>query len=198
MSSEPDRVHALNLPIPEVDELDPDMKGAFNHLLREDGFVPNVLRAYSFDQDKLRPLLKMYNSVMLAESSLSKLEREMIAVVVAAINRCVYCQTSHGAGVRTLSGDPILGDLLVQNYRAAKLSARQRAMLDFAAKMAENSATITEADRQGLRDVGFDDRAIWDIAAVAGFFSMSSRMSNALGMTPNTEYFFAGRTSPKA
>jgi len=198
MSSQQDYVHALDLPIPEVDALEPDIKGAFNHLLREDGFVPNVLRAYSFDADKFRPFLKMYNNLMLADSPLSTLEREMIGVVVSAINRCVYCLTTHGAAVRTLSGDPILGELMVQNYRAAKLSPRQRAMLDFAVKITEASNSITEADREALRKVGFDERAIWDIAAVAGFFNMSNRMANALDMVPNSEYHYQGRQRPPA
>ena len=196
MPSRTERLHALSLPVPELDALEPDIKGAFNHLLREDGFVPNVLKAYSFDAEKFRPFLKMYNNVMLMESPLSTLEREMIGVVVSAINRCVYCLTTHGAAVRVLSGDPILGELLVQNYRAAKLSPRHRAMLDFAAKVTEESYKITEADREALRKAGFDDRAIWDITAVIGFFNMSNRMANALDMVPNTEYHFQTRAQP--
>ena len=193
MSPSPERLHALNLPVPELDALEPDIKGVFNHLLREDGFVPNVLKAYSFDAEKFRPFLKMYNNVMLMDSPLTTLEREMIGVVVSSINRCVYCLTTHGAAVRGLSGDPILGELMVQNYRAARLSVRHRAMLDFAVKVTEASYAITEADREALRKAGFDDRAIWDIAAVVGFFNMSNRMANALDMVPNTEYHFQGR-----
>lgn len=193
MSLQQERLHALNLPVPETDALDPDIKGAFNHLLRVDGFVPNVLKAYSFDAEKFRPFLKMYNNVMLMDLPLSTLEREMIGVVVSSINRCVYCLTTHGAAVRGLSGDPILGELMVQNYRAARLSVRHRAMLDFAVKVTEASYAITEADREALRKAGFDDRAIWDIAAVVGFFNMSNCMANALDMVPNTEYHFQGR-----
>ena len=105
MSAQPDHIHALNLPIPKTETLDPDIKGAFNHLQREDSFIPNVLKAYSFDAEKLRPFMQMYNNLMLADSPLSTLEREMIGVVVSSLNRCVYCLTSHGAAVRTLSGD---------------------------------------------------------------------------------------------
>jgi uncharacterized peroxidase-related enzyme len=198
MSSQKEYIHALGLPVPEIDTLEPDIKGAFNHLMREDGFVPNVLKAFSFDLDKLRPFMQTYNNTMLADSPLSTLEREMIGVVVSSINRCVYCLTTHGAAVRVLSGDPILGELLVQNYRAAKLSPRHRAMLDFAAKMAEESYRITEADREALRKAGFDERGIWDITAVVGFFSMSNRMANALDMVPNAEYNFQARAKPKA
>jgi uncharacterized peroxidase-related enzyme len=112
------------------------------------------------------------------------------------MNRCVYCLTSHGAGVRNLSGDPVLGELMVMNYRVAKLEPRQRAMLDFAVKVTEASYAITEEDRNALRKVGFDDRAIWDISAVASFFNMTNRMSSALDMIPNKEYHFRDRSSP--
>lgn len=150
--------------------------------------VPNVLKAHAFDIDKLNAFTALYNDLMLADSGLSKLEREMIAVVVSAINRCFYCLVAHGAAVRQLSGDPVLGEMLVMNYRVAPLDARQRGMLDFAAKMTTASATIEEADRQALRDVGFSDRDIWDIANVVGFFNMTNRVASATAMRPNDEY----------
>ena len=121
-------------------------------------------------------------------TALTKLEREMIAVVVSSVNRCYYCLVAHGAAVRELSGDPALGELMVMNYRAAPLDARQRAMLDFAVKMTEESHRIEESDREALREVGFTDKDIWDIAAVAGFYNMTNRMSSAVDMRPNDEY----------
>lgn len=157
------------------------------------GIVPNVLRAYLFDMAKFDGFIAMYNDLMLGESGLSKLEREMIAVVVSSINRCWYCQVAHGAAVRELSGDPALGEAMVMNYRAAALDARTRAMLDFAALVTEASAKISEADREGLRAHGFSDRDIFDIIAVVGFFSMSNRVASATGMEPNREYHAQAR-----
>jgi uncharacterized peroxidase-related enzyme len=112
----------------------------------------------------------------------------MIAVVVSSINRCFYCLVAHGAAVRQLSGDPQLGEMLVMNYRVAPLDARQRVMLDFAAKMTRVSAEIEEADREVLRSHGFNDRDIWDIANVTGFFNMTNRVASATAMMPNAEY----------
>lgn len=152
------------------------------------GLVPNVLKAYAFDVAKLNAFTAMYNDLMLGDSVLTKLEREMIAVVVSSINRCWYCQVAHGATVRQLSGDPALGEAMVMNYRAAPLDARQRAMLDFSAKLTETPDRIVEADRQALRDVGFSDRDIWDIASVVGFFNMSNRVAAATEMQPNPAY----------
>jgi uncharacterized peroxidase-related enzyme len=152
------------------------------------GFVPNVLKAYAFDMPKLEAFVAMYNDLMLAPSGLSKLEREMIAVAVSAVNRCYYCLTAHGAAVRALSDDPVLGELMVMNYRAARLSPRERAMLDFAVKLTAEPWAIEEPDREALRKVGFSARDIWDIAAVAGFFNMSNRVASATDMRPNSVY----------
>lgn len=157
------------------------------------GLVPNVLRAHSFDIAKLDAFTAMYNDLMLGDSGLSKLEREMIAVVVSSINRCWYCQVAHGAAVRELSDDPALGEAMVMNYRAAPLTARQRAMLDFAALVTEASAKVSEADRDALRAQGFSDRDIFDIVSVVGFFSMSNRVASATGMQPNPEYHSVAR-----
>jgi uncharacterized peroxidase-related enzyme len=147
-----------------------------------------VLVSYAHDDAKLSAFAAFYNDLMLAPSGLSKLEREMIAVAVSAQNRCYYCLTAHGAAVRQLSGDPALGELMVMNYRAAKLEPRHRAMLDFAVKLTDTPYAVEEEDRAALRQAGFSDRDIWDIAAVASFFNMSNRMASAVDMRPNAEY----------
>jgi uncharacterized peroxidase-related enzyme len=169
-------------------ELTPAMQAYFDKCAEKLGFVPNVLKAYAFDMQKLEAFVAMYNDLMLAPSGLSKLEREMIAVAVSSHNRCYYCLAAHGAAVRSLAGDPILGELLVMNYRAARLDRRQRAMLDFAVKLTAQPWEIEEADRNALRGAGFTDRDIWDIAAVAGFFNMSNRIASATDMRPNLAY----------
>jgi uncharacterized peroxidase-related enzyme len=183
-----DKTSPTALDLPMVEPLPPETQKYFDICTEKLGLVPNVLRAYAFDIAKLNAFSAMYNDLMLGESGLSKLEREMIAVVVSSINRCWYCQVAHGAAVRQYSGDPKLGEAMVMNYRAAPLDARQKAMLDFAAKLTEASDRIEEADRQALRDVGFSERDIWDIAAVTGFFNMSNRVAAASGMEPNDEY----------
>ncbi|TMJ26079.1 MAG: peroxidase-related enzyme [Alphaproteobacteria bacterium] len=158
------------------------------------GFVPNVLKAYAFDMPKLEAFVAMYNDLMLAPSGLSKLEREMIAVAVSSHNRCYYCLVAHGAAVRQLSGDPVLGELMAMNYRAAKVTRRQRSMLDFAVKLTAEPWQVEEADRETLRKAKFSDRDIWDIAAVAGFFNMTNRVASATDMRPNRVYHGQART----
>lgn len=168
--------------------LSAETKAYFGKCEEKLGMVPNVLKAYAFDETKLRAFTDMYNDLMLGDSNLSKLEREIIAVAVSSVNRCFYCLTAHGAAVRQYSGDPELGELMVMNYRVADLSPRQRAMLDFAVKLTERPHEIVESDRQGLRDAGFSDRDIWDIASVAAFFNMTNRVASATDMRPNAEY----------
>ena len=176
------------LHFPPLEALSDETRAYFDKCEEKLGLVPNVLRAYAFDENKLRAFTQMYNDLMLSDSGLSKLEREMIAVAVSSINHCFYCLTAHGAAVRQLSGDPVLGELMVMNYRAAKLEPRQKAMLDFAVKLTETPAKIEESDRRGLREAGFSEHDIWDIAAVASFFNMSNRMAAAVDMHPNEEY----------
>lgn len=175
--------------------LSPAMAAYFDKCDEKLGFVPNVLIAYAHSMPKLEAFANFYNDLMLAPSGLSKLEREMIAVVVSAENRCWYCLVAHGAAVRALSGRPELGEALALNYRYAEgLSEKQRGMLDFAVKIAKSSNEIEASDRARLGALGFSPAEIWDIAAVASFFAMSNRMASATGMQPNAEYHQQART----
>ena len=185
-----EKIIALDL---EPADLSEPTKAYFAKAREKLGLVPNVLLAYAFDEKKLRAFTDMYNDLMLGDSGLSKLEREMIAVAVSSVNHCYYCLTAHGAAVRQLSGDPALGEMMAMNYRAATLTAKQKAMLDFAVKLTEAPATIEEADRAALRDAGFTDRDIWDIASTAAFFNMSNRVAAAIDMRPNPEYHAMAR-----
>jgi len=152
------------------------------------GLVPNVLLSYASRPEKLKTFVSSYNELMLGDSGLTKLEREMIAVVVSSTNHCYYCVVAHGQAVREISGDPELGEMLAINYRVADLEARQRAMLDFAYKMTVSPSLIDDADRENLRKIGFSDEEIFDIADTAGFYNMSNRVATAVDMMPNPEY----------
>ena len=169
-------------------QLDDEMKAYFALCGEKLGFVPNVLLAYASRPRKLKNFVAFYNELMLGESGLSKLEREMIAVVVSSTNHCYYCIAAHGQAVRKLSGDPELGEMLVANYRVAELSPRHRAMLDFAHKLTATPNLIDDRDRAALREAGFSDEEIFDIADTAGFFNMSNRVATGVDMIPNPEY----------
>jgi len=186
----PPKVMALDLPQAALSEAN---QAYFAKCQEKLGFIPYVLLAYAHDDAKLSAFAAFYNDLMLGPSGLSKLEREMIAVAVSSVNHCYYCLTAHGAAVRQLSGDPVLGELMAMNYRAAELSVRHRAMLDFAVRLTEASDHIGEADREGLRKAGFGERDIWDISAVAAFFNMSNRMASAVDMRPNEQYHSQSR-----
>ena len=179
-------VTALNLP--EMDPMPDNIRKYFKLCEDKLGLVPNVLKAYAFNETKLNAFTGMYNDLMLGESNITPLEREMIAVVVSSINRCYYCLVAHGNSVRKLSKNPELGEQMAINYRLADLKPNQRAMMDFAVKMTEESYNIEEIDRQTLRDNGYSDQDIWDIASIASFFNMSNRMASAIDMRPNVEY----------
>jgi uncharacterized peroxidase-related enzyme len=183
---QPNHISALGVPDPAG--LDDDLKVIWQKCVDKLGFVPNVLSTYSLKPNRLRNFMAMYNEIMLSESGLSKLEREMIAVVVSSANRCYYCLVAHGAAVRALSGDPELGEMMALNYRVAKLDPRQRAMLDFAWKMTVTPHLVDDADRDGLRAVGLTNDDIFDLSETVAFFNLSNRMASATDMMPNREY----------
>lgn len=186
--SDNERPVALDLPIPDTADLPEETRRYFEICQTKLGMIPNVLRAYSQNLEQLEAFTRIYNQMMLGESELDKLEREMIAVVVSSENKCFYCLVAHGAAVRKYSGDPALGEHLVMNYRSANLSARHRAMLDYASALTRSPATVTGADTDTLRQAGFSDSAIWDISNVVGFYNMTNRVAIASDMRPNPEY----------
>jgi uncharacterized peroxidase-related enzyme len=188
---QPDHISVLGVPDPAG--LDDDLKLIWAKCVEKLGFVPNVFSTYSLKPQRLRNFMAMYNEIMLSKSSLSKLEREMVAVVVSSANRCYYCLVAHGAAVRMMSGDPELGEMMALNYRVAKLDPRQRAMLDFTWKLTTTPNLVDDADRDGLRAVGLNNGDIFDLAETVAFFNLSNRMASATDMMPNREYHGAER-----
>ncbi len=188
------------LPVPDPDTLDEDIQKYMAVCEEKLGLVPNVIRAKALRQESLRTFISKYNQLMLSDDSgLSRLEREMIAVVVSCHNHCVYCITSHSQAVRELSGDPVFGDILMTNYRELNLSDRHRAMLDFAWKMTSTPWLIGDGDRQSLYDVGFSHEDVYDVIDTVAYFNYTNRMTHGLGMLPNVDYFGMDRLpDPKA
>ena len=180
---QPDHVSALGVPDP--DGLDDDLKAIWAKCVEKLGFVPNVFNTYSLRPQRLRNFMGMYNEIMLSQSGLSKLEREMVAVVVSSANRCYYCLVAHGAAVRTLSGDPELGEMLAMNYRVARLDPRQRTMLDFTWKLTTTPHLVDDADRDALSQQGLSEEDIFDLSETIALFN---RMASATDMMPNPEY----------
>ena len=152
------------------------------------GFIPNVLAAFAKFPKQFEGFTKLYNALMLGESGLTKLEREMIAVTVSSENHCFYCLVAHGSAVRELSNDPQLGERIAANFRSAELPKKQEELLNFTKKLTKDPSEIGENDRQKLKDVGYTDRDIWDISAIVGFFNMTNRLASATEMEPNNNY----------
>ena len=152
------------------------------------GFIPNVLAAFAKFPKQFEGFTKLYNALMLGESGLTKLEREMIAVTVSSENHCFYCLVAHGSAVRELSNDPQLGERIAANFRSAELPKKQEELLYFTKKLTKDPSEISENDRKRLRDVGYSDRDIWDISAIVGLFNMTNRLASATEMEPNNNY----------
>ncbi len=186
------------LPLPNENDLPEDVQTLFSKAKHALGEVPNVFRAFTVAPKHFMKWFKYYDHLMRDETGdITPAEREMIAVVVSAENRCEYCLGSHTSYLRGQTGNPIQAELLSHNYRRADLSTRERAMLDFAVKMTNESEKMSPEDLDILRAEGFSDEAIFDIAQVVAMFNFSNRMGNALGWKPNQSYYGDHRDYPK-
>ncbi len=184
-------------PVPDLSDLPDDIRARILAVQEKSGFVPNVFLALAHRPDEFRAFFAYHDALMEKETGLSKGEREMIVVATSGLNQCIYCVVAHGAILRIREKNPHLADQVATNYRKADISDRQKAMLDFAAKISLNAHDVNDADFEILRDHGFSEDEIWDIGAISAFFSMSNRMADLTTMRPNDEFYLLGRV-PKA
>ncbi len=181
-------------PVPEIADLPKDLRSRILEVQDKAGFVPNVFLVLAHRPAEWRAFMAYHDALLLKDGgNLSKGEREMIIVATSAANQCLYCVVAHGAILRVYEKSPLLADQLAVNYRKADITARQRAMLDFAMQVCSDSATIADADFEALRAHGFDDEDIWDIGAISAFFGLSNRMANLTAMRPNDPFYLMGR-----
>ncbi len=178
----------LNLDYKGTKDGEDQVKNYLEIVQQKLGFIPNVLAAFAKFPKQFEGFTKLYNALMLGESGLTKLEREMIAVTVSSENHCFYCLVAHGSAVRELSKDPQLGERIAANFRSAELPKKQEELLNFTKKLTKDPSEIDENDRKKLRDVGYTDRDIWDISAIVGLFNMTNRLASATEMEPNNNY----------
>ena len=186
----PQPKHIVKIQLPNPEDLDAETIKYFQICEEKLGFVPNVLRAYTNNLEKLRAFTTFYNQLMLDEKvcTLSILEREMIAVVVSSANRCYYCLVAHGQAIRQISKDPQLGEMLVMNYKVAELDPKTMTMLDFAWKLTKFPQNVTEDDKKIILDLGFSEKDYFDICDTVAFFNYTNRIAHGLNMMPNEEY----------
>ncbi len=180
-------------PVPQLEDLPPDLAERVGEIASRTGFVPNVLLALGHRPAELRAFMDYHDAVMDRRDGLSKAEREMIVVVTSAARSCPYCVIAHGAILRVRAHDPHISDLLAVNHRLAPISARQRAMLDYALKLSLTPELIGEPDRDALFAAGFGEEEIWDISAVVALFALANRMALALDLRPNPQFHDLGR-----
>jgi uncharacterized peroxidase-related enzyme len=184
----------MRYPLPDLNTLPADIQAKILEVQEKSGFVPNVFLALARRPAEWRAFFAYHDALMLREeSSLTKGEREMIVVATSAANQCLYCVVAHGALLRIYEKKPLLADQLAVNYRKADITARQRAMLDFAMQVSANSQAVDEADFAALQAHGFSDEDIWDITGISAFFGLSNRMASVTGMQPNPEFYLLGR-----
>lgn len=180
-------------PVPELDELPSDIRARILAVQEKAGFVPNVFLAWAHRPDEFRAFFAYHDALLEKSGGLTKAEREMIVVATSSLNHCHYCVIAHGAILRIRAKNPLVADQVAINYLNAELTARQRAILDFAVAVAERSHEVGERDFAALRSHGLNDEDIWDIGAITALFALSNRMANVLALKPNAEFYTMGR-----
>jgi uncharacterized peroxidase-related enzyme len=190
MSAE-DRVTWLR--VPDEAELPQEVLDLWAPSLEKLGFVPNVLRAFALRPSHLLAWTAHFDELMKGDSTLTKAEREMIAVVVSVANDCAYCMAAHSAVLRKLTKDPALADQIAADHQRAAISDRMKAALFYALKLTRAPQAMVEADVDELRAAGWANEDVMDIAEVTAIFNFSNRMASGLGWTPNPEYEQLGR-----
>ncbi len=180
-------------PVPELADLPADIRDKILAVQEKAGFVPNVFLTLAHRPAEFRAFFAYHDALMEKDEGLTKAEREMIVVATSGANNCLYCVVAHGAILRIRAKNPRVADQLATNYRKAEITPRQRAMLDFAMKLALDSGAVGDEDIAAVKAHGFDDEAVWDIGAITAFFAMSNRLANLSGMRPNDEFFLMGR-----
>ena len=179
--------------IPDLADMPADIRARIEAVQEKAGFVPNVFLALAHRPDEFRAFFAYHDALMEKDGGLTKAEREMIVVATSGANQCQYCVVAHGAILRIRAKNPLIADQVAVNYRKADITARQRAMLDFAMQVALAAHTVGDADFAMLAEHGFDTGDVWDIAAIAAFFGMSNRLANVSEMRPNDEFYMMGR-----
>ncbi|TCO81402.1 putative peroxidase-related enzyme [Plasticicumulans lactativorans] len=184
-------------PVPALAELPADVRERIEAVAAKAGFIPNVFLVLAHRPAEFRAFFAYHDALMEKDGGLSKAEREMIVVATSAANDCEYCVIAHGALLRLYAKNPYLADQVAINHTRADITPRQRAMLDFALRVAGDANAVEAADFAPLRAHGFTDEDIWDIGAIAAFFALSNRLVGVTGMRPNPEFYLLGRV-PKA
>ncbi|MSQ59762.1 MAG: alkylhydroperoxidase [Betaproteobacteria bacterium] len=185
-------------PIPKLEDLPEDIRDKMRQVQDKAGFIPNVFVALAHRPDEFRAFFAYHDALMLRDSGLTKAEREMIVVATSGVNQCLYCVIAHGAILRIYAKNPQVADQVATDHRKADISARQKAMLDFACKLARTPEAMLDSDYQSLRGHGFSEEDIWDIGAITAFFALSNRMAHLTAMRPNDEFYLMGRVPPPA
>ncbi|MEK9646379.1 MAG: peroxidase-related enzyme [Alphaproteobacteria bacterium] len=189
----PDAAPISRFPVPDFADLPDDIRARMQAVQEKAGFIPNVFLTLAWRPDEFRAFMAYHDALMEKKGGLTPAEREMIVVATSAANDCQYCVIAHGAILRIRAKNPLISDQVATNYRKADIVPRQRAMLDFAMKVALEAHTVSDADYKALSGHGFSPDDLWDIAAIAAFFAMSNRLANASSMRPNDEFYSMGR-----
>ncbi len=166
----------------EKEEATGALHDLYEHVESTRGKMSNILRVHSLHPKAMQAHLDLYLSIMFSRSKLRRADRELLAVVVSATNGCDYCIQHHAEALRFYWKDEAKVQQVIDDYRAADLPEKTRALLDYAVKLTRAPSSAEEADVQRLRNRGFSDEDILSINLITSYFNFANRIAEGLGV----------------
>ena len=166
----------------EPDKAEGRTREVYERIIRERGRVANVFKAHSLNPDAMHAHLTLYMSIMFGRSPLSRADRELIASVVSATNRCEYCKTHHSEVLQKYLRDSSLVSQILEKFEDAPVDEARKEVIRFVRKLTLQPYAVHEDDVKRLRERGYDDRAILDIVLVTAYFNFVNRLVLGLGV----------------
>ncbi|HTV24516.1 MAG TPA: peroxidase-related enzyme [Polyangiaceae bacterium] len=190
-ASRPAGIEPLSrLQVPDDNELDPRLTDVFAEFTHSYGFVPNWLRALSINPDTALRIVQFYRHLFdPARSQLSAAERELIAVVSSATNHCSYAVFDHTRGLAAALDDDVRARRIAFDHHHVRLSKREQVLADIAEKLTAQPASVGLAELDRLRQAGFDEPAALEVLEIAAFFNYANRLTIALNIVPDAQFF---------
>lgn len=175
--------------IHQIDESDASgtLEPVYDRIRSERGKLSNIMRIQSLHPGAMEAHMDLYMQLMYDRCGLRRAERELLAVVVSATNRCRYCIRHHAEALNAYWKDDERVEQAIEDHRQLDLSKRMAACLDYAVLLTQCPHQVEEEDVGRLREVGFSDREILSINLITSYFNFVNRIAEGLGVEVTKE-----------
>ncbi len=165
-------------------EAEGGVKKVYDELKDSMGMVPNVFKVLSLWPEGLESYVTMIKGTMFADTKLSRALKEMIASTVSRINQCDYCLGHHKNFMSQFGISSTVAEQVVDDPQSADISAAEKKLLAYVEKVTLHAYKVTDADVEGLKEIGWSHEEILEATLVTSLFNAINRFADALGVQP--------------